>query len=105
MFKPLVEEFPCFGAVSYSLREKVWYCSPWATTSIEIHSKAFEPIKSGSSQTSHMIWLYPDFNWQQKLDFTLKVVGGDISSIPGVSDAIEVCAFFYCFFLFIWKCS
>ncbi|KAI3888070.1 hypothetical protein MKX03_017572 [Papaver bracteatum] len=47
MFKPLVEEFPCFGAVSYSLREK------------------------------------------QKLDFTLKVVGGDISSIPGVSDAIE----------------
>ncbi|RZC50818.1 hypothetical protein C5167_019237 [Papaver somniferum] len=26
---------------------------------------------------------------QQKLDFTLKVVGGDISSIPGVSDAIE----------------
>ncbi|KAI3920407.1 hypothetical protein MKX01_000746 [Papaver californicum] len=26
---------------------------------------------------------------QQKLDFTLKVVGGNISSIPGVSDAIE----------------
>ncbi|XP_077237973.1 calcium-dependent lipid-binding (CaLB domain) family protein isoform X1 [Tasmannia lanceolata] len=47
IFKPLVEEFPCFGAVSYSLREK------------------------------------------KKLDFTLKVVGGDISSIPGISDAIE----------------
>ncbi|PIA42311.1 hypothetical protein AQUCO_02000036v1 [Aquilegia coerulea] len=45
IFKPLVEEFPCFGAVSYSLREK--------------------------------------------LDFTLKVVGGDISSIPGIYDAIE----------------
>ncbi|XP_073098720.1 synaptotagmin-5 [Elaeis guineensis] len=47
IFKPLVEEFPCFGAVSYSLREK------------------------------------------KKLDFTLKVVGGEISSIPGISDAIE----------------
>ena len=23
VFKPLAEEFPCFGAVSYSLREKV----------------------------------------------------------------------------------
>ncbi|RWR82535.1 synaptotagmin-5-like protein [Cinnamomum micranthum f. kanehirae] len=47
IFKPLVGEFPCFGAVSYSLREK------------------------------------------KKLDFTLKVIGGDISSIPGISDAIE----------------
>nr|XP_015886685.2 synaptotagmin-5-like isoform X1 [Ziziphus jujuba var. spinosa] len=47
IFKPLVGEFPCFGAVCYSLREK------------------------------------------KKLDFKLKVVGGDISSIPGISDAIE----------------
>ncbi|KAI4379502.1 hypothetical protein MLD38_005787 [Melastoma candidum] len=47
IFKPLVDEFPCFGAVSYSLREK------------------------------------------KKLDFTLKVVGGDMSAIPGVSSAIE----------------
>ncbi|XP_068641603.1 synaptotagmin-5-like [Aristolochia californica] len=47
IFKPLVEEFPCFGAVCYSLREK------------------------------------------KKLDFTLKIVGGDISSIPGISDALE----------------
>ncbi|CAH8308182.1 unnamed protein product [Eruca vesicaria subsp. sativa] len=47
IFRPLVDEFPCFGAVSVSLREK------------------------------------------KKLDFTLKVVGGDISSIPGLSDAIE----------------
>lgn len=47
IFSPLVEEFPCFGAVSYSLREK------------------------------------------KKLDFALKVVGGEISSIPGISDAIE----------------
>lgn len=23
IFKPLVDEFPCFGALSYSLREKV----------------------------------------------------------------------------------
>lgn len=28
--------------------------------------------------------------WQKNLDFKLKIVGGDISSIPGVSDAIEV---------------
>ncbi|XP_057959607.1 synaptotagmin-5-like [Malania oleifera] len=47
IFKPLVDVFPCFGAVAYSLREK------------------------------------------KKLDFTLKVIGGDISSIPGISDAIE----------------
>nr|GEV19422.1 synaptotagmin-5-like isoform X1 [Tanacetum cinerariifolium] len=47
IFKPLVNEFPCFGAVSFSLREK------------------------------------------KKMDFTLKVVGGDISAIPGVADALE----------------
>ncbi|WJX90369.1 Synaptotagmin-5 [Trifolium repens] len=47
IFKPLVNEFPGFGAVSYSLRQK------------------------------------------KKLDFTLKVVGGDISAIPGLYDAIE----------------
>ncbi|XP_031250532.1 synaptotagmin-5 [Pistacia vera] len=47
IFKPLVDEFPGFGAVSYSLREK------------------------------------------KKLDFKLKVIGGDISTIPGLSDAIE----------------
>ncbi|XVF88301.1 hypothetical protein PTKIN_Ptkin19aG0039100 [Pterospermum kingtungense] len=47
IFKPLVNEFPCFGAVCFSLRKK------------------------------------------KKLDFTLKVIGGDISTIPGLSDAIE----------------
>ncbi|CAN8256670.1 unnamed protein product [Cochlearia groenlandica] len=47
IFKPLVDEFPCFGALSYSLREK------------------------------------------KGLDFTLKVIGGDLTSIPGISDAIE----------------
>ncbi|KAM0020925.1 putative C2 domain, synaptotagmin-like mitochondrial-lipid-binding domain, C2 domain superfamily [Helianthus debilis subsp. tardiflorus] len=47
IFKPLVNVFPCFGAVSFSLREK------------------------------------------KKMDFTLKVVGGDISAIPGVADALE----------------
>uniref|UniRef100_M1D0T2 Plant synaptotagmin n=1 Tax=Solanum tuberosum TaxID=4113 RepID=M1D0T2_SOLTU len=47
IFRPLVDEFPCFGAVCYSLRKK------------------------------------------KKLDFTLKVVGGDMTAIPGISDAIE----------------
>ncbi|KAG6724033.1 hypothetical protein I3843_03G232300 [Carya illinoinensis] len=47
IFKPLVEEFPCFGAVCCSLREK------------------------------------------KNLDFTLKVVGGDISTVPGLQDSIE----------------
>ncbi|XP_051137503.1 synaptotagmin-5-like isoform X1 [Andrographis paniculata] len=47
MFKPLVSEFPCFGAICYSLREK------------------------------------------RKLDFTFKVIGGDIKAIPGISDALE----------------
>ncbi|PHT45355.1 Synaptotagmin-4 [Capsicum baccatum] len=44
IFRPLVNEFPCFGA--------------------------------------------------KKLDFTLKVIGGDMTAIPGLSDAIEVCANF-----------
>lgn len=47
IFKPLVAEFPAFGAVCFSLRKK------------------------------------------KALDFTLKVVGGDISTLPGVSEAIE----------------
>uniref|UniRef100_A0A6N2KI89 C2 domain-containing protein n=1 Tax=Salix viminalis TaxID=40686 RepID=A0A6N2KI89_SALVM len=47
IFKPLVDEFPCFGAICYSLRQK------------------------------------------KKMDFTLKVVGGDISTIPGLDDAIQ----------------
>ncbi|XP_058203299.1 synaptotagmin-4-like isoform X1 [Rhododendron vialii] len=47
IFRPLVDEFPCFGAVCYSLREK------------------------------------------KNLDFKLKFVGGELSAIPGISDAIE----------------
>ncbi|KAF6155080.1 hypothetical protein GIB67_035827 [Kingdonia uniflora] len=47
IFKPLVEEIPCVGVVSYSLRQK------------------------------------------KKLDYTLKVVGGDLSSVPWLADAIE----------------
>ncbi|CAJ2643585.1 synaptotagmin-5-like [Trifolium pratense] len=47
IFKPLVNDFPAFGAVLFSLREK------------------------------------------KALDFTLKVIGGDISALPGVSEAIE----------------
>ncbi|GAU23131.1 hypothetical protein TSUD_305790 [Trifolium subterraneum] len=47
IFKPLVNDFPAFGAVLFSLREK------------------------------------------KSLDFTLKVIGGDISALPGVSEAIE----------------
>lgn len=47
IFKPLVDELPCFGAVCYSLREK------------------------------------------KNMDFILKVVGGEISAIPGLSDAID----------------
>ncbi|KAM6553323.1 hypothetical protein CsatB_014085 [Cannabis sativa] len=47
IFKPLVNELPCFGAVCYSLKEK------------------------------------------KDLDFTLKVIGGDISAIPGLYSSIE----------------
>ncbi|KAG2569249.1 synaptotagmin-5-like [Panicum virgatum] len=47
IFKPLVEELPCFGAVCFSLRKK------------------------------------------KKLDFRLKVIGGEISALPGISDALE----------------
>ncbi|XP_047338397.1 synaptotagmin-4-like isoform X2 [Impatiens glandulifera] len=47
IFSPLVDEFPCFGAVCYSLREK------------------------------------------KRMDLTLKVIGGDISAIPGIAEAIE----------------
>ncbi|XP_047065960.1 synaptotagmin-5-like [Lolium rigidum] len=47
IFRPLVEDLPCFGAVCFSLRKK------------------------------------------KKLDFKLKVIGGDISAIPGISAALE----------------
>ncbi|KAK4604515.1 hypothetical protein RGQ29_012843 [Quercus rubra] len=47
IFKPLVDEFPCFGAVCCSLRQK------------------------------------------KNMDFTLKLIGGDISTIPGLYGAIE----------------
>lgn len=47
IFKPLVDQLPCFGAVCFSLRKK------------------------------------------KKLDFRLKVIGGEISAIPGISDALE----------------
>ncbi|CAD6216916.1 unnamed protein product [Miscanthus lutarioriparius] len=47
VFKPLVAEFPCFGAVCCSLREK------------------------------------------SKVELTLKVIGGEMTAIPGISDAIE----------------
>ncbi|GJN16575.1 hypothetical protein PR202_gb03578 [Eleusine coracana subsp. coracana] len=47
IFKPLVAELPCFGAICCSLREK------------------------------------------SKVDFTLKVIGGEMTAIPGISDAIE----------------
>ncbi|KAF5943322.1 hypothetical protein HYC85_017399, partial [Camellia sinensis] len=48
IFKPLVDEFPYFGVVCYSLMEK------------------------------------------KNMDFTLKVVGGELSAILRISDAIEV---------------
>ncbi|CAI0389044.1 unnamed protein product [Linum tenue] len=48
IFKPLVEELPCFGAVCYSVLVV-----------------------------------------QKKFDFKLKVIGGDITSIPGLSGALE----------------
>ncbi|GAB4836805.1 Synaptotagmin-4 [Ancistrocladus abbreviatus] len=48
IFKPLVDEFPCFAAVSYSLRQK------------------------------------------KQLDFTLKVIGRELSAVPGISDALDV---------------
>ncbi|XP_002961839.2 synaptotagmin-5 [Selaginella moellendorffii] len=47
IFKPLVKDLPCFGAIVYSLRR------------------------------------------QKKLDFTLKVIGGDIKSVPGLAGAID----------------
>ncbi|XP_022893406.1 synaptotagmin-5-like isoform X1 [Olea europaea var. sylvestris] len=58
IFRPLVDELPCFGAVCFSLRQK----SNFMTT----HVAAYK-----------------------KLDFKLKVIGGDISTIPGLYDAIE----------------
>jgi len=29
----------------------------------------------------------------EELDFRLKVIGGEISSVPGISDALEVCQY------------
>jgi len=48
------------------------------------------------------------FYTQKALDFTLKVIGGDISTLPGVSEAIEVQEDYFerqfCYFFdFIWS--
>lgn len=72
IFKPLVDDFPCFGAVCFSLREKVKF----------IHS--FLHTHNLFVNLRNLQYL------QRNLDFTLKVIGGDLSSIPGLSDAIEV---------------
>ncbi|KAK2986217.1 hypothetical protein RJ640_010051 [Escallonia rubra] len=69
IFKPLVDAFPCFGAVCFSLREKLY------------------PDTCLYLAFSHLFICL--FQWQKKLDFTLKVIGGDISAIPGLSGAIE----------------
>lgn len=44
-----------------------------------------------SAENVSVVWLKTSNSvLQKKLDFTLKVIGGDISAIPGLSDAIEV---------------
>lgn len=75
IFKPLVDIFPCFGAVCFSLREKVKFSTNILCVILR-NLLFFECINS--------------LFWQRNLDFTLKVIGGDLSSIPGISDAIEV---------------
>ena len=75
IFKPLVEELPCFGAVCFSLRKKV---SSFYFFSYD-YSRCFPLIS----------WVFHK-SFQKKLDFRLKVIGGEISAIPGISDALEV---------------
>jgi len=48
-------------------------------------------MRNLQNQAVSKIPSYFSLFWQQKdLDFTLKVIGGDLSALPGVSDAIEV---------------
>jgi hypothetical protein len=42
---------------------------------------------------------------QKALDFTLKVIGGDISALPGVSDAIEVQENYFIHFCYSFNLS
>jgi len=52
---------------------------------------AYSNMRNLQNQTISKIPSYFSLFWQQKdLDFTLKVIGGDLSALPGVSDAIEV---------------
>lgn len=78
IFRPLVEELPCFGAVCFSLRKKVLF---------PIYLFSFSLI---IQVVSSFISFLPLKSSQKKLDFRLKVIGGEISAIPGISDALEV---------------
>lgn len=76
IFKPLVEELPCFGAVCYSLRQKVSSFYPFSSD----YLACFALVSFFSNHVA----------CQKKLDFRLKVIGGEISAVPGISDALEV---------------
>jgi hypothetical protein len=46
-------------------------------------------VHEHTEQVQVSAWMFPVL--QKKMDFKLKVVGGDISAIPGLDDAIQVC--------------
>lgn len=79
IFKPLVDEIPCFGAVSFSLREKV--------NQLLLQLIGFIIVGKSINLFKCLCQLV---TLQKKMNFTLKVVGGDISAIPGLASAIEV---------------
>jgi len=62
---------------------------------------AYSNMRNLLNQPISKIPFYFSLFWQQKdLDFTLKVIGGDLSALPGISDAIEVqsisCLWYFC---------
>lgn len=75
MFKPLVNEIPGFGAVVYSLRELVstFYLL------MNIEDQLIQQLTS-------LI-----YGTQEKLDFRLKLVGGEVTAVPGIDKIIMVC--------------
>lgn len=79
IFRPLGEEIPCFGAVAYSLREKVRCFFLYIMIFLLLNLKWKDLLV-------RTLFIY----LQKDLNFTLKVIGGDLSSIPGISEAIEV---------------
>lgn len=76
--KPLVPTFPCFASIVVSLLEKV---------SKEHNISLFLFVLFNLDCTDKMIF---SIHLQPHVDFGIKILGGDIMSIPGLYRFVQV---------------